>query len=189
MMGGFPLAKIIPKKVTMRNGGGQFILREATAEDAEAVLAYTKEILADSPYLMTTSEEFTQTASQQQEWLTRMAEDPNKLVIIAEFNELIIGFLDFHNGNRIRNRHQGAFGMSVKREYRNAGVGKALLDALLEWAEGNTEIEKVTLEVFSDNAHAIALYKKLGFEMEGIKRKAIKTDTGYHNLFLMAKFV
>ncbi|RDU36625.1 GNAT family N-acetyltransferase [Neobacillus piezotolerans] len=182
------MAKILPKKVNMRNGD-QFILKEATAEDAEAVLEYMKEILDDSPYLMTTPEEFTQTASQQQEWLAQMAEDPNKLVIVAELNGMIIGFLDFHNGNRIRNRHQGAFGMSVKREYRNMGVGNALLYALLEWAEGNPEIEKVTLEVFSDNANAIALYKKLGFEMEGIKRKAIKTDTGYHNLYLMAKFV
>ncbi|WP_053364939.1 GNAT family N-acetyltransferase [Bacillus sp. FJAT-27245] len=182
------MAKISPKHINM-NDGKQLILREAAAEDAEAVLEYTQEILADSPYLMTTSEEFTQTASQQQEWLTRMAEDPNKLVIVAESNGKIIGFLDFHNGNRIRNRHQGAFGMSVKREYRNKGVGMALLVALLEWAEGNPSIEKVTLEVFSDNATAIALYKKLGFEMEGIKRKAVKTDTGYRNLFLMAKFV
>ncbi|WP_316570669.1 GNAT family N-acetyltransferase [Neobacillus sp. YIM B06451] len=182
------MAKISPKQINM-NDGTELILREAAAVDAEAVLKYTQEILADSPYLMTTPEEFTQTASQQKEWLVRMAEDPNKIAIIAESNGMIIGFLDFHNGNRVRNMHQGAFGMSVKREYRNKGVGKALLNALLEWAERNPLIEKTTLEVFADNANAIALYKKMGFEMEGIKRKAAKTDAGYHNLFLMAKFV
>ncbi|WP_409273306.1 GNAT family N-acetyltransferase [Neobacillus sp. SCS-31] len=182
------MAKISPKQINI-NEGAQLLIREAAAVDAEAVLKYTQEILADTPYLMTTAEEFTQTVSQQKEWLARMAEDPNKLVIVAELNGMIIGFLDFHNGNRVRNMHQGAFGMSVKRDYRNKGVGKALLNALLEWATRNPSIEKVTLEVFADNANAIALYKKMGFEMEGIKRKSAKTDAGYHNLFLMAKFV
>ncbi|RHW32444.1 GNAT family N-acetyltransferase [Neobacillus notoginsengisoli] len=182
------MAIIEPKQFTFSNGGC-FIVREALPEDAEKVLTYTKEILADSPHLITTPEELTQTEDQQEAWLTNIVEDANKLALVAELDEVIIGFLDFHNGNRIRNRHQGSFGMSVKREYRNNGVGKALLETMLEWASENETIEKVSLEVFSDNFGAIALYKKAGFEMEGIKRKAVKTEDGYHNLFLMAKFL
>ena len=182
------MAKVKPKQFSFRNGG-RFLVREALPEDAGQVLSYTKEILADSPYLITTPEEFKQTEGQQQEWLAEMSEDANKLALVAEQDGEIIGFLDFHNGNRIRNRHQGSFGMSVKREYRSNGVGKALLNVLLEWAQENSTIEKISLEVFSENAGAIALYKNAGFDMEGIKRKSVKTDAGYCNLFLMAKFV
>jgi RimJ/RimL family protein N-acetyltransferase len=53
-------------------------------------------------------------------------------------------------------------------------VGTALLETLLVWATTETLIEKVCLEVFTTNAGAIRLYRKLGFVEEGLRPKDIK---------------
>ena len=37
-----------------------------------------------------------------------------------------------------------------------------------------------------DNKNAIALYKKIGFEIEGLMRDAMKVDGVYENTYLMA---
>ncbi|MEK6454291.1 N-acetyltransferase [Caldifermentibacillus hisashii] len=80
--------------------------------------------------------------------------------------------------------------MSVAQEYRNLGVGRALLKILLNWAKDNPIIEKVYLEVFAKNTAAIALYKKSGFIEEGRKVKGVKIDQQtYDDILLMAQFV
>ena len=55
-------------------------------------------------------------------------------------------------------------------EYRNKGIGKALINKMLE----NKQIEKVTLEVKKDNKNAIMLYNSLGFKPVSIRK-------GYYN--------
>ena len=55
-------------------------------------------------------------------------------------------------------------------EYRNRGIGKALINKMLE----NKEIESVTLEVKNDNKLAIMLYNSLGFKEVAVRK-------GYYN--------
>jgi ribosomal protein S18 acetylase RimI-like enzyme len=65
-----------------------------------------------------------------------------------------------------------------------------LLTALLEWAERNPLIEKVSLGVFSTNYRAISLYKSMGFIEEGRKIKEFKTsENEYIDDILMYKLV
>lgn len=49
--------------------------------------------------------------------------------------------------------------------------------------------EKISLSVFSTNKRAINLYKKFGFEIEGVKKKEIKIDEEYVDEILMALFL
>ena len=80
--------------------------------------------------------------------------------------------------------------MSVRAEWRRMGVGRALLQSLLDWAEASQPIEKVGLAVFSDNLPAIGLYKMFGFIEEGRQLKHIKMGPNeYQDLILMYRFV
>ena len=54
--------------------------------------------------------------------------------------------------------------------YRNRGIGKALINKMLE----DKEIKKVTLEVKKDNNLGIMLYNSLGFKPVSIRK-------GYYN--------
>jgi len=183
------MGKIEDKQVkTKRNR--IITIKTALPEQAEKLLVYTKQILFESAYLLTTPQEFTMTLDRQKQWLSQMLNNPNKLVIIAEYNNEIIGLLDFHNGNKKRIEHQGMFGMSVRKEFQQEGIGRALLNTLIEWVKTNPAIEKIGLEVLSKNTNAIQLYRKLGFIEEGRKRRAIKlNDNTYDDIILMGYFV
>jgi ribosomal protein S18 acetylase RimI-like enzyme len=78
--------------------------------------------------------------------------------------------------------------MAVLREYRNTGIGSALTEASIGWAE-ETGLHKLCLSVFSSNTSAIALYKKFGFVEEGRRREQICIDGKYVNEILMARFI
>ena len=50
-------------------------------------------------------------------------------------------------------------------------------------------LERIELEVFKSNESAIGLYKKVGFEVEGEKKKARKLDNAYDDLVNMSLFI
>ncbi|MGG1559613.1 GNAT family N-acetyltransferase [Geobacillus thermoleovorans] len=183
------MGNIQPRRLVTASGQ-PIVIRTAWPEDAERVVAFVKEVAAEAPYLLTTEAEMAVTSERQKQWLQQIMDDPGKLAIVAEHDGEIIGSLDFHNGHKLRTRHQGFFGMSVKNGFRGQGIGAALLAALLDWAKENPLIEKVCLEVVADNTNAIRLYQKFGFVEEGVKKKAAKIDDGtYWDLILMARFV
>ncbi|MGG0656899.1 GNAT family N-acetyltransferase [Rummeliibacillus pycnus] len=182
------MGQIKIKQYTMKNGE-KITLTTALPEYAERVLNFNKDIISEAPYLVTTREEFKISIEQEEKFLQQVFEDNGKLAIIAEFQGEVIGFLDFHNGHRNRIKHQGSFGMSVSKQFRNQGIGSALLTELLNWAEQEASIEKVCLEVVSINKSAIHMYENFGFIVEGKKLKAIKNENDtYYDLLLMAYF-
>lgn len=82
--------------------------------------------------------------------------------------------------------HCGTLGMGVLATYRGQGLGTRLLQHCLDKA-ARKGITRVTLEVRADNAPAIALYTKLGFEIEARKRNALRYDGVYYEALQMAR--
>jgi ribosomal protein S18 acetylase RimI-like enzyme len=76
----------------------------------------------------------------------------------------------------------------VARDYRRRGAGRALMEAAEAWAR-STGISKIELHVFPHNAPAIALYEKLGYEREGLRRKHYRRGGELVDAILMAKEV
>lgn len=183
------MSMIEPTKLTLRSQQSVTI-RTATPEDAQAVLGYTQEVLGEAPYLLTTREEFTKTVEDQRQFLASYLEHPHHLALLAEVDGEVIGFLNFQNGHRKRIAHQGELSMSLLRQWRGQGVGRALAEQLIQWAQKNPLLEKLTLDVFLENHPAVTLYERVGFVKEGIQRKAIKMEDGtYHSLIRMALFL
>ena len=75
---------------------------------------------------------------------------------------MVQGMLNFEVGDRRRTRHAGTLAMSVDARWREHGLGFALIDALLRWAEGQPQIERVGLSLLSSNTRAQRLYLKTG---------------------------
>lgn len=70
-----------------------------------------------------------------------------------------------------------SIGMAVLAEARGRGGGRALLVAVQEHAK-ISGAHKISLEVWTDNARAIALYVAAGFEVEGVRRDHYRRRDG-----------
>lgn len=170
--------------------GKKVTVREATILDAERILVAASKALVDAPYMISTTEDTHKiTLEDMKKLLSMYVKNPNYVQFIAEVDGRLVGAIDFRNGDKEKISHQGAFGMTVLPEYRNYGIGRALLETLINWAKNNSKIEKVCLEVMEDNIGAIKLYKTIGFVEEGRKTKGVKIGNSYQDLILMALFV
>ncbi|HET7651302.1 MAG TPA: GNAT family N-acetyltransferase [Gammaproteobacteria bacterium] len=68
--------------------------------------------------------------------------------------------------------------MVVHPGHTDRGIGKLLLGALLDWAEGDHRVHKVELRVRSGNQRAIGLYRRFGFVEEGRISQHIRLPDG-----------
>jgi RimJ/RimL family protein N-acetyltransferase len=170
---------IEPRTLTARDGRAM-VVRCATADDAEAYVRHRAEEGATYEYLVTEPDEFQADAAAWAERFASAADDPGRLMLLAEVDGRIVGFLFFTAGSRRRVAHKGMFGMGVGHESRGNGVGRALLTTLLDWAAAHPTLEKICLGVFADNDRAIALYEKLGFAAESREPRSIKLGPGHY---------
>ena len=98
----------------------------------------------------------------------------------------IVGMAGFLGREGAKDAHKGyLWGMYVRVGARNAGVGKQLAQAVIDYARQHVEI--LQLDVVSENKAARRLYASLGFMEYGIERKALKQGGLYYDEVLMAK--
>lgn len=84
----------------------------------------------------------------------------------------------------------GEYGILIgDKSYWGKGVGFEASKAVIDFCfEGNLNLRKINLGVRTENTAAIALYKRLGFEIEGVYKKHCVTTTGFDDVFRMALF-
>ncbi len=185
------MAKIEPREFVLKDSR-KGIIRTVEDADTEKVLKQIISVLEEAEYLVTTYPEDGAdfTVEKEKEWVKNHAEGDGKLLVVAEVNGEIVGSADMHNGERKRIQHVGTFGITVLKDYRDLGIGRALVQTLLDFAAAQPVIEKVAMGVFSNNTRALNLYKKLGFIEEGRKVKEIKIGhDNYVDMILLHKFV
>jgi ribosomal protein S18 acetylase RimI-like enzyme len=82
--------------------------------------------------------------------------------------------------------HNGRLGMGVVAGWRGRGLGGRLLDRALDSAPG-AGFQRVELEVYASNTAALALYRRRGFEIEGVKRGIRILDGRVEDVVCMAR--
>lgn len=105
----------------------------------------------------------------------------NSVFLIAEFNNELIGNIDLTGSKRSKMYHTGMIGMGIKENWRNQGLGKILIECVIDWAKKKSEIEIVWLDVYSSNEIGFNLYKNMGFEVSGIIKDFFKVGQNYIN--------
>ncbi len=181
----------IETKEFQLKSGEKIVVRSAVPEDAVRLLAFAGNVLAEATeFFVTEPDEVPRTVEEERKFLQENLEALGSIALVAENEDSLVGYLNFKNHNRRRQKHRGSLGMSVGEEWRGKGVGSALIETLLDWAKENPLIEKVCLGVFPENERGIALYKKFGFTEEGRLIKEVKMPDGaYVDTILMYRFV
>ncbi|RAI03990.1 GNAT family N-acetyltransferase [Acuticoccus sediminis] len=96
-------------------------------------------------------------------------EDPNVHRIVAIMGCKLVGIVTLFRGVD-RTAHKAGIGICVHDAFTGRGVGNALMAAATDLADNWLGLRRLELDVSVDNAAAIHLYEKHGFEHEGVKR-------------------
>jgi putative acetyltransferase len=125
-------------------------------------------------------------------WRQRLTEgtSPGKtdLQVVAILDEKLVGLASLRpEGTALRRRHAMSLGICVAAHAQGHGVGKALMAALLDYADNWAQVLRTELQVYCDNAGAIGLYKRFGFEIEGTMRAYALRNGQYVDIYAMAR--
>jgi RimJ/RimL family protein N-acetyltransferase len=167
--------------------GRRIDIRPAVPDEAAAVLAYLRKVGGETDNLTFGPEGPGLSEDEEHEYIKRVAASDNALVILARHEGSIVGALSFEGGRRPRIRHTGELGISVTESFTGCGIGRALLETLIEWAERGGVIRKLNLRTRVDNVGAIRLYQRLGWVVEGRVTRDQGIDGVYTDTLLMGR--
>jgi L-phenylalanine/L-methionine N-acetyltransferase len=112
---------------------------------------------------------------------------PNTHELVAEVDDRVVGtagLVAFHG----RMNHAGEIAhIMVHDEFQGRGIGRQLLEALLDIADNYLGLIRVELLVYPDNEGAVHLYESLGFTHEGVKRKCGRRQGRLVDAVMMAR--
>jgi putative acetyltransferase len=157
------------------------VVRRATLADAEAFCATFAAPRAQAGTLQLP-------LPSAETWRKRIADQgPDDFLLVAEAAGEVVGNTGLHAVRSARRRHVGTVGMAVRDDWQRKGVGSALLAAVVDLADNWLAYRRLELTVYCDNAAAVALYRKFGFEIEGTLRDYAFRDGDYVDAFAMAR--
>lgn len=133
-----------------------------------------------------TSERLTKT----EEFIKRLGINDHNYVAEVEENGIkkVVGCCGITVYESPRLRHSGGIGIMVDKEYQGKGIGRMLLEKIVDLADNWLMLVRVELTVFTDNQKAINLYESIGFEVEGTKKYAAIRNGKYDDEYIMARY-
>ncbi|WP_353094351.1 GNAT family protein [Tissierella praeacuta] len=172
------------KQLKLRNEQ-TLTIRAVKKEDALDLINYISKIGGESDFLTFGKNEFNITIEKEEAIIESYIGVTNKLFIIAQIENEIIGSLNYNGGIRQRTKHTGEFGVSVAKKYWGLGIGKELIKYMIDWAKKGNVVKKINLRTREDNEKAISLYIKLGFKKEGVISRDFYIDGKYYSSIFM----
>lgn len=161
-------------------------IRTATEEDAEATIEFLREFRSEG--LHTVLQHDGTPITENQKAFIRSHDGKNGIMLLCLKAGKVVGCLTADSKSHPQLRHSCEFGMGVLKHERGKGVGSALISRLAKWARA-AGVSRLELCVFARNSEAIRLYRNLGFEVEGTRRRAVRISNAYEDIIEMAKKV
>ena len=176
------------KKVILKTGEA-VVIREAVKADAFKIIQHLKKVGDESVFLSFNGAEFDTSLEEEENIIQKHHDAENKILLVAEWEEEIIGVSNILATHKEKMKHMGELGISVVQAHWNKGLGYQMILYLIDWAKANPIIRKLNLEVQVNNTSAINLYSRLGFEKEGLRSRGTLLDGEFYDLLLMGLII
>lgn len=169
--------------------GENVLIREATQQDAQRIINFYNVVGGETDFLSFGENEFKRDLQEYKNYLEATRLEQNSIITIATLDEEISCIATINSSQKARTKHVGTLGIVVSERFIGQGLGKKMMELLIEWATSNGITRKISLVTREDNSFAIKLYESLGFEKEGLLLEDTVVDGVAYNSLLMALFV
>ena len=142
-----------------------YTIEKAKPEDAAALIEYLKMVGGETDNLTFGPEGLPVTVEEERKFLEDLHADGRSIMLSAWEDGKLIANAHFKAMDR-RFSHRAGLGITVLKEAWGRGIGSALMERLINHAK-EQGVKIMELQVRCDNARAIRLYEKFGFERIG----------------------
>jgi len=180
--------KVIFKGKTAK--GAEITLRYPKADDVDEMLRYINTLSKERTFIRYQGEQVTR--EEEKKFVNGILNKLKRKIdvhLLAFSKNKLVGITSVALKEK-NEKHVGIFGISVAKELRGQGLGKLLMEKILEEAEKNLEgLKIITLEVYENNDIATNMYTKFGFKKYGKLPKGITYRGKFIDQNLMHKEV
>jgi RimJ/RimL family protein N-acetyltransferase len=174
------------KRIVLKDGI-ECLFRSPRASDAPAMNDYIRCISSETDFILRYPEECTESDQQEADWLEAIYHSPHQLLITAFDGDYVLGNCQINMNQRLKTRHRASFAIGIRKAYWNKGLGTQFFREMIQYAQ-ECGVVQGELEFIEGNTRAQALYEKIGFQIYGEKKRAIRLKDGtYLSEFLMVK--
>jgi ribosomal protein S18 acetylase RimI-like enzyme len=161
-----------PKKITLPDGA-EVELREMTAADRNAVLAFARGLPQED--LMFLRVDLTED-SVVDAWVHNLETGHTSSIVAYDSNGLI-GYASVHRNPTSWTRHMGEIRVNVDPAYRSRGLGRVLTANIFDISRA-IGLSKITAHMTSDQRGAQAAFRHLGFIPEALLADYVQDRNG-----------
>lgn len=116
----------------------------------------------------------------------RNTEELDHFIIGLFDGEELIGIAGFYRHNYLKVKHKGTvWSVFVRPEHQGIGLGRKLMEGLLENAFVIDGLEQILIGATANNFAAIGLYKNMGFKEYGREPRCLKFEGEFYDEVLM----
>jgi ribosomal protein S18 acetylase RimI-like enzyme len=167
------------ERVALRDGR-TVTIRTARMADAESLLRNANLVGAEAVYILLDHLEDIET---ERRWLEGF-DGVRNVLFVADAAGEVVGSADCHGGGYAKTQHVGGVGIAIRDGWREVGLGRILMNRILEWMRARG-FKKADLCVFASNMRARRLYESLGFNEEGLRRRQVRIRDVYEDEVVM----
>ena len=106
-----------------------------------------------------------------------------RCAIVSDDSDTILGLISLTDINYL-NQSATLHIMIGKSDNQEKGIGTFAVKEMVSHAFYNMNLQRVELDVLTDNERAIHLYEKVGFVREGTKRKAVYKNGEFKDMLI-----
>jgi L-amino acid N-acyltransferase YncA len=159
-------------------------VRAAGAHDVEAICAIHNQGISDRVATLDTT---LRSPEDTRAWLA--ARDPRHPVVVADVDGTVVGWASLNGFNpRPAYDHVADFSVYVERAWRGKGIGRQLLDYLIDCARA-IGFHKMVLAAMAFNDAGLALYTRTGFTRVGVYREQGQLDGTWVDVVIMERLL
>lgn len=170
--------------------GNEISIRYPLSSDLKSLLSYINALSKEQTFIRFQGEQIT--LEEEKKYLDSQMEKIAKREAVKLFvfcGKELIGVSDITMRDKTES-HLGLFGIAIAKGHRNEGIGKLLMQLVLDEAIKNLpQLKIVKLEIFEGNDIAYEMYKHFGFKEYGRLPKGVKFKGDFIDQISMYKQV